>query len=1005
MQRTLVSKYGIIICLILMFAALAIPVSAYDQWSNTSSLLLLNGTQNSTTITDEKGLTWTRGGDFQINTSAFKFGGASGFWKKGASSFISTPGSVAFEYDKSNVTIDFFINASTGQGANTRLYSISTDTFSLELVTDQLNIYTITLGAHTVLNTVDVADGTWHHVAFFHNATHMKAAVDGVWGTPVAYTTSLGSPTDTVYIGRYFSGAFPAQDYNGMLDHYRISKWDVFGLNTFTPPTSEYGYVPPAPVANFTVTPDNGMYGSTFQFNDTSTGPPTMWNTSIKNNGLGTTIWYNGTTLSFQNLSWVPYTGGNYTIQLWAQNAAGGNYSAKQQFIDVWNWSPATMSGTPRSGANPLTVTFTGSSNNATSYYWEFGDTGTSAIQSPTHQYTSIGSYTVNYGTTNTHHSYNWSNNSGYITVNATLAADFSGAPLTGYMNPDFPVAFVDMSTGADLYYWYWEFGDTVTSLLRNPSHTYTAPGSYKINLTVKGADGTTNLTKNNYVVISPMGASFTANITSGSPPLAVQFTDTSDGYPASWCWTFGDGDWSNDQNPVHTYLIDGLWDVFLHTNTTYESGWSNVTGCINTITPPTEGLTANQTIGVSPLAVQFNVTSSGGVPTMWNYSYIDVDGVTEVWFFNTSNIAERNATHTFTNVGIYNVTLTATNAGGYSTSGVDITVIGTVTVDWTSYVITGLCPLAMQFLDYSGNATSYLWDFGDGNTSTLRQPNHTYEIIGSFNVNFTALNAYSSASLVRNNYVTTYICTGGGTATPTPTPTPTPTSAFNAPIARFVANITTGSNPLAVQFYDLSIFNATIWAWTFGDGSNDVVQNPQHTYTTNGQFTVTLIATNAYGTDTVTKSNYITVSESLYSVNGVNFVGVPRVGTIPLVVGFTDVSNVPYRNITEWNWSFGDGNYSTLQNPLNTYIFAGCYNVILTVNTTNLINNSFLNNTKMNYICAVVPSTPAVQTTGIPMLPAAPKQLPPVQWVSDWMLWVVIALLIAVGWLVIRRR
>jgi PKD repeat protein len=254
-----------------------------------------------------------------------------------------------------------------------------------------------------------------------------------------------------------------------------------------------------APIANFTATPTDMMYGATLQLNDTSTNSPTMFNYSFLD-GAGTKTWSNGTTLAYQNLTRIMNSGGHYTIQLWAQNAGGGNYSDKQMVIDVRNWSPATMSGTPQSGANPLTVTFTGSSNNATQYYWEFGDTATSAIQNPTHQYTADGVYTVNYGTTNSHHAFNWSNNSGYITVNVTLLADFSGTPTSGILNPTLPVNFVDMSTGDGLYAWTWDFGDTGSSTLRNPSHSYTTPGSYNVKLTTSGSDGTTSKTKNGYI-------------------------------------------------------------------------------------------------------------------------------------------------------------------------------------------------------------------------------------------------------------------------------------------------------------------------------------------------------------------------------------------------------------------------------------------------------------------------------------------------------------------------
>lgn len=678
----------------------------------------------------------------------------------------------------------------------------------------------------------------------------------------------------------------------------------------------------PGAVANFTATPTDMMYGATVQFNDTSTGSPTMWNYSFTNGG--DTTWSNGTTLAYQNLTRIMNTGGNYTIQLWAQNAGGGNYSAKKQYIDVWNWSPASFTGTPLYGAAPFQATFSGSSNNATTYFWIFGDGNTTSnnIQNPLHLYTTPGVYSVNFSTSNAH-AQNWTNRSNYITVNITFAADFTGTPTSGYMNPTFPVNFVDMSTGDGLYSWSWLFGDGDSSILRNPSHTYLMSGNYTVNLTVKGSDGTTSSNKTWYIKVSPIGASFASNTTSGTFPLAVQFTDTSDGYPLSWCWTFGDGAWSNAQHPIHTYSSAGLWDVYLHTNTTYESNWSNKSSYINSYYPP-------------------NATAA-----------------------------------------------------------------------WTSYVISGLCPLIVNFTNQSGNATSVLWDFGDGNTSTQRNPQHSYEVIGSFTVNFTANNTYSSAYLRRVNYVTTYICTGGATtAIPTPTPTPMP---LNAPVARFLANTTTGSIPLAVRFYDLSLFNATSWAWDFGDGNTSAFQNPINTYYAVGTYTVSLVATNSHGSDSVTKIDYIIANVAIpgggsggAGGNIANFAGSPRTGEIPLVVGFTDLSSVN-GTITAYNWSLGDGTYSIVQNPYNTYNAIGTYTISLNVTFTSdggLTFNS-TNATKNNYIDALaVGGLPTVAVPSvIPILPAA-KHLPaPAQWIDDRLLWVVIVLVLVVGWLVIRRR
>ncbi len=147
-------------------------------------------------------------------------------------------------------------------------------------------------------------------------------------------------------------------------------------------------------------------------------------------------------------------------------------------------------------------------------------------------------------------------------------------------------------------------------------------------------------------------------------------------------------------------------------------------------------------------------------------------------------------------------------------------------------------------------------------------------------------------------------------------------------PVADFTTDTTSGQAPLAVQFTDTSTNAPTSWAWDFdGNGSTDsTAQNPLFTYTGAGTYTVALTATNAAGSDPVTKTNLITVSPPPAPV--ANFSGTPTSGTMPLTVAFSDLStNGP----TGWAWTFGDGGTSTLQNPSHTYALNGTYTVALT--------------------------------------------------------------------------
>lgn len=159
-------------------------------------------------------------------------------------------------------------------------------------------------------------------------------------------------------------------------------------------------------------------------------------------------------------------------------------------------------------------------------------------------------------------------------------------------------------------------------------------------------------------------------------------------------------------------------------------------------------------------------------------------------------------------------------------------------------------------------------------------------------------------------------------------------------PQANFTASPTLLLVNQAVTFTDTSTNAPTQWTWNFGDGNGSNEQNPVHTYTAAGTFTVSLTAQNADGFTTRTVSSMITV----VAPASVDFSGTPVSGNAPLVVAFTDLST---GNPTAWAWQFGDGGTSTLKNPSHTYNAAGSYNVTLTV--TDLSGNPFL--TKTSYI------------------------------------------------------
>ncbi len=172
-------------------------------------------------------------------------------------------------------------------------------------------------------------------------------------------------------------------------------------------------------------------------------------------------------------------------------------------------------------------------------------------------------------------------------------------------------------------------------------------------------------------------------------------------------------------------------------------------------------------------------------------------------------------------------------------------------------------------------------------------------------------------------------------------------TSCTDPPVAAFYGTPTSGNYPMTVNFTDQSTNGPTSWDWNFGDGSaHAYTANPSHQYTAAGDYTVTLTATNACGSDAEVKTGYIHVTAPTYPPVAA-FTGTPTSGSIPLEVTFTDQST---GGATSWAWNFGDGSpVSYVQNPVHTYTSVGDYTVTLTA--TNAYGSD--DEEKLNYIHA----------------------------------------------------
>jgi len=224
---------------------------------------------------------------------------------------------------------------------------------------------------------------------------------------------------------------------------------------------------------------------------------------------------------------------------------------------------------------------------------------------------------------------------------------------------------------------------------------------------------------------------------------------------------------------------------------------------------------------------------------------------------------------------------------------------------DFEAYYAYNTVPTKVRFADLSTGTEplTYLWDFGDGATSTEQNPTHIYIARGLYTVKLTVTNRYGESTATK----TDYIAIGVG------------------PVARFKAAPITGVVPFKVKFTDESIGNPNKWTWSFGDGTGSTDQNPVHTYWSGGTYTVILTVSNQFGISETSKTQYIVAIPALKAQFDAN----PTTGKAPLPVTFTDKS-LGYP--TSWLWDFGDGTNSTDQNPVHTFSNGASYDVVLTV-------------------------------------------------------------------------
>ena len=250
---------------------------------------------------------------------------------------------------------------------------------------------------------------------------------------------------------------------------------------------------------------------------------------------------------------------GFFRVTLTATTSTGSK-KALRTFTVLSSETSASFVHSPTTPGVGQTVMFADTTpGDPTAWSWNFGDGTTSAVKNPSHAFAAPGSYTVTLVSANASSSRRVSKTLTVASM-SILSASFSYSPTSPSMGES--VQFTDTSTGNPTA-WLWSFGDGSTSTLRNPSHVFTAAGSYNVSL--KTTNGTGSKTSSLAVTVSAKPSpSFTYSPAIPAVGQAVQFTDASVGSPSSWLWDFGDGSTSADRNPRHAFSSSGTYSVTL---------------------------------------------------------------------------------------------------------------------------------------------------------------------------------------------------------------------------------------------------------------------------------------------------------------------------------------------------------------------------------------------------------------------------------------------------------
>jgi PKD repeat protein len=635
------------------------------------------------------------------------------------------------------------------------------------------------------------------------------------------------------------------------------------------------------PQAGFTYT--NDELAATFM--DTSANTPTDWLWIVE--GVDTF-----TTPTFQ---YAFPAAGDYEVCLRVSSICGTTQICQMVTIACAPLQPGFSFE-----AMGLSISFFDTTGaNAINWQWDFGDGSMATGAAPTHSYAQPGDYEVCLEVQNV---------CGETAQYCDSISVVCALPQAGFtVQSNLLTATFTDSSSISAISWYWSLGDGVTSTQQSPQHTYSGPGFYEVCLAINTVCGMDTICRQIEIICVEPNAGFLLQ-TDG---LSISLTDTSSNDPSQWSWVFGDGDGSSQQNPQHTFAAPGNYIICLLA--------INACGNSQVCRPVTVSCAAPQAAFVfnpNELVVAFADQSSNS-PTTWQWDFGDG---------GSSSLP--NPQHAYAAPGSYQVCLTTGSVCGSTQVCQTVTIV--CSAPQAAFSLQSN-ELVISFTDNSANnPTSWQWDFGDGNTSTLANPQHSYAVPGSYQI------CLSVSS----------VCGSGMVCQTVEVACAPPEAAFS-----FL------SNQLAVQFDENAVNNPSSWLWDFGDGNASTAANPQHSYAAPGNYTACLTVSSICGQ--TTQCQTITLN------------------CLPPVAGFTFTPGqlqVAFANLapaaTQYMWNFGDGNISNEPNPVHVYNLPGSYQVCLVVSnncgSTQFCQTVLVNCSAPQANFAVVPNELMIQFNDI---------------------------------------